>query len=203
MSREVQERIFEPFFTTKSATQGTGLGLAVVRGIMKGHDGAITVYSEPDRGTQFHLYFPAVDAPTSDAGKASGATSLGRGERILYLDDEPALVALAIRHLTRLGYRTDGFTQPAEALTAFARAPNDYDLVVTDMSMPGTTGIDFSRQILALRSDIPIILASGYVRPDEVERALAVGIRKVIWKPATIGEMAEILAAELANGRDG
>jgi len=108
--REVLDRIFEPFFTTKAPNAGTGLGLSVVRGIMKNHDAAISVYSEPNRGTRFHLYFPAVSSRTQVAEPVKAAPKRGRGERILYLDDEESLVILAKRMLERMGYVVTGST---------------------------------------------------------------------------------------------
>jgi CheY-like chemotaxis protein len=123
----------------------------------------------------------------------------GQGERVLYVDDEAALVSLTTRLLQRMGYEAAGFTDAQEALTAFAAAPDEFDLVVTDMAMPRMTGIDFAQQVLAIRPDIPVLLASGYVRPEEAERAREAGIRKVIWKPSTLSEMGLILREELAR----
>jgi PAS domain S-box-containing protein len=198
MRREVMERIFEPFFTTKAPSAGTGLGLSVVRGILKNHDAAISVYSELNRGTRFHLYFPAANSQAQAPPPASKAADhRGRGERILYLDDEESLVILAKRMLERMGYRVTGFKDPAEALAAFAAAPQDFDLVLTDLSMPGMSGMDVSRQILRIRPEIPVLLATGYVRTEDVEQARAIGIREVIWKPQTIGEMGDLLAQQL------
>ncbi len=199
MTRDVTEHIFEPFFTTKPKGQGTGLGLSVVQGIMKNHDGAITVYSEPGRGTRFHLYFPVHEGAVSKTAPASVESPRGNGERVLYLDDEAALVSLSGRLLQRMGYVPVGFTEAEEALAAFTASPHEFDLVLTDMAMPRMSGIDFAQRVLSVRPDIPVLLASGYVRPDEVERALAAGIRKVIWKPSTITEMGAILREELAR----
>jgi PAS domain S-box-containing protein len=198
MTREIMERIFEPFFTTKPANAGTGLGLSVVRGILKNHDAAINVYSELNRGTRFHLYFPASTHPAQVADLAKKLTpNRGRGERILYLDDEESLVILAKRMLERMGYHVTGFNDAEKALAAFAAAPQDFDLVLTDLSMPGMSGMEVSRQVLQIRPDIPVLLATGYVRNEDVEQARAIGIREVIWKPQTIGEMGDLLAQQL------
>jgi PAS domain S-box-containing protein len=194
IAREIVDRIFEPFFTTKSATSGTGLGLAVVRGILKNHDAAISVYSEPQRGTRFHVYFPAVQDRKRAAPQVPAAARPGRGERILYLDDEESLVILAKRMLERMGYRVTGFSDPAKALAAFEVAPDEFDLVLTDLSMPGMSGMDVSSRVLAIRPDIPVLLATGYVRAEDVELARSIGIREVIWKPQTISEMGAMLA---------
>jgi PAS domain S-box-containing protein len=199
MTRDVLERVFEPFFTTKPQGTGTGLGLAVVRGIIKSHDGAITVYSEPGKGTQFHLYFPAVEGTTASVPKLATPPSQGEGQRILYIDDEDALVTLARRLLERLGYRVAGFSIPEAALAAFEAAPNEFDLVLSDLSMPGLSGIDVARRVLEIRPDIPVLLASGYVRNEDVEVARSIGVREIIWKPATINEMGELLKRVLAQ----
>jgi PAS domain S-box-containing protein len=199
MPREVLERIFEPFFTTKPHGSGTGLGLAVVRGIMKSHDGAITVYSEPGKGTLFHLYFPVVEGTASRPAQAPPPPRKGSGQHILYLDDEAALVVLARRLLERLGYHVSGFSSATEALAAFEAAPDQFDLVLSDLSMPGITGIDVARRVLEIRPDVPVLLASGYVRAEDVELARSIGVREVIWKPATINEMGELLGRVLAK----
>jgi PAS domain S-box-containing protein len=195
--REIIDRIFEPFFTTKAPNAGTGLGLSVVRGILKNHDAAINVYSEPGRGTRFHLYFPVAQniAPVASAEQVE--PKRGRGERILYLDDEESLVILAKRMLERMGYQVTAFNDSAQALAAFKTAPDDFDLVLTDLSMPGMSGMEVSRQMLEIRPDIPVLLATGYVRNEDVEQARSIGIREVIWKPQTIGEMGDVLAQQL------
>ena len=199
MTREVLERIFEPFFTTKPLGSGTGLGLAVVRGIIKSHDGAITVYSEPGKGTHFQLYFPAVEGTAAQAPQLAVAPVKGKGQRILYLDDEDALVLLARRLLERLGYQVAGFSSASEALAAFEAGPDQFDLVLSDLSMPGITGIDVARRVLEIRPGMPVLLASGYVRAEDVELARALGVREVIWKPTTINEMGELLGRILAK----
>ena len=165
---------------------------------MKNHDAAISVYSEVNRGTRFHLYFPEASNAAQVSQLASKEEAKpGRGERILYLDDEESLVILAKRMLERMGYHVTGFNDAAKAIAAFAAAPQDFDLVLTDLSMPGISGMDVSRQILAIRPDIPVLLATGYVRTEDVEQARAIGIREVIWKPQTIGEMGDLLAQQL------
>src|SRR5690349_8813729 len=162
MTREVAERIFEPFFTTKPQGRGSGLGLSVVQGVMKNHEGAITVYSEVGRGTRFHLYFPVLENAVDQAPATNQEAPLGQGERVLYLDDEAALVSLTTRLLQRMGYEPTGFTDARRAVEAFTAAPRQFDLIVTDMAMPGMSGIDFAERILAIRPDIPVLLASGY-----------------------------------------
>jgi CheY-like chemotaxis protein len=200
MPAEVRERIFEPFFTTKPQGQGTGLGLSVVRGIMKGHDGAITVYSQPGKGTQFRLYFPIVRSAATPL-TSTPTTTRGSGERILYVDDEVALVELAKHLLARLGYTVEGHADMHAAVAAFAAAPQNYDVVLTDLSMPGGSGLDVARQILAIRADVPILLASGYIRPEDADDARRAGIREIIWKPFTAQELGTVIARVLEERR--
>jgi PAS domain S-box-containing protein len=192
MSPEVLRRVFEPFFTTKG-TAGTGLGLSVVHGIMRDHEGAITVESELGRGTTFHLLFPAATA----AGTAPAAGTVervrGRGEHIMLVDDEESLVFVTSRILTRLGYRCTIFTSPHDALQAFRTSPRGFDAVVTDLSMPGMSGLDLIHAIKALRGDVPIAIASG--TPAESDRAKTADADAMIHKPATIDELAEAVSA--------
>lgn len=199
MDKETIARIFDPFFTTKPMGQGTGLGLSVVEGIMKGHGGAVTVYSQPDKGTTFRLYFPAVEAPVEKTVTERPKISSSGGESILYVDDEESLVMLAGRILKRLGYKVTGQTNPMHALAKFRSSPYDYDLVVTDLSMPGMSGFELIRELLAIRPDIPIVLTSGYIRPEDNESALQNGVRATIMKPNTIEELGRTLEQILRN----
>jgi PAS domain S-box-containing protein len=193
MDKRTVERIFDPFFTTKPAGQGTGLGLSVVHGIMRGHQGAITVYSQPRKGTSFHLYFPAVQSAVSVEPAQTGAADRVRGEHVLYVDDETTLVHLATRTLGRLGYRVTGHDDPQQALTEFTAHPQDFDAVVTDLSMPGMSGFELARALLAVRPDIPLVMTSGYVRPQDEETARSIGVRAVILKPSTVEELGVVL----------
>jgi PAS domain S-box-containing protein len=189
MDRETLDRIFEPFFTTKPAGRGTGLGLAVVRGIVKNHDGAITVASEPGRGSRFDVYFPVVDGEVTGKHQHVVEALHGNGERILFLDDEEPLVRLASRMLERLGYRVEAHTRASEALEMFRSQPGKFDLVLTDLSMPGASGMDFARSVLDIRPDVPVILTTGYIDPDDLDLVQRIGVREVILKPTTIEEM--------------
>jgi hypothetical protein len=148
MGSDTMERIFEPFFTTKGLGQGTGLGLSVVHGIVKSHEGAVGVQSQPGRGATFHIYFPAIDAAVEDETAATPAVLYGKGEHILFVDDEEALVFLAKRTLERMGYRVSAFIHPLEALAAFARDPHGFDAVVTDISMPKMPGPELAARLL-------------------------------------------------------
>ena len=187
------ERIFDPFFTTKPAGEGTGLGLSVVHGIMRGHGGAVTVYSQPGKGTTFHLYFPAAEAQARVEQGRQDAVTRVRAERVLYVDDEHALVQLARRALERLGYQVTGYHDPAEALQDFKARPDAFDVVVTDLSMPGMSGFELARAVLATRPDIPLLMTSGYVRAQDEETARKIGVRAVILKPSTADDLGKVL----------
>jgi CheY-like chemotaxis protein len=189
MSRDTLDRIFEPFFTTKPAGRGTGLGLAVVRGIVRNHDGAITVSSEPGKGTRFDVYFPVIGGEVTGKHQQVVQAFHGNGERVLFLDDEEPIVLLASRMLNRLGYKVEAHTRAVDALADFRSRPGAFDLVLTDLSMPGASGMDFARNVLAIRPDVPVIMTTGYIDPDDLDLARRIGVREVILKPTTIEEM--------------
>ncbi len=193
MDKPTLERIFDPFFTTKPVGQGTGLGLSTVHGIMQSHHGALTVYSQPGKGTVFHLYFPSLTEVQAEPAQAPPPLSNASGERLLYVDDERALVDLSTRILGRLGYEVIGFTEPDRALQAFRAHPQDFAAAVTDLSMPGMSGFELSRALLDVRPDLPIVMTSGYVRPEDQETALQIGIRELIPKPNTAHELGRVL----------
>ncbi|HYE75598.1 MAG TPA: PAS domain S-box protein, partial [Blastocatellia bacterium] len=196
MDRATMNRIFDPYFTTKSAGQGTGLGLSVVHGLVKSLGGSINVYSQPDKGTSFHLYFPI---PTETIHTTDNKTDsnkkniVGHHERILYVDDEESLVTLITRTLKRLGYHVTGFSNPFEALEAFRSCSDEFDVVITDLSMPGLSGFELARELMAIRPNIPIIMTSGYLRPEDQEAASHIGIRELILKPDTVDELGQAL----------
>ncbi len=195
MAGSTLSRIFEPFFTTKPAGLGTGLGLSVAHGIMRSHGGAISVDSQLGHGTTFHLYFPALDtdAAAADTEVLPPPVSLGRGEHILYIDDERALVRLTERLFRRLNYRISGCTRADEALMQFAAQPAEYDLVITDFNMPGMSGMDIAKELLKIRPDVPIVLVSGYLRAAEMEQARALGIREVLTKPSAVQDLVTVV----------
>lgn len=191
MDPQTVERIFDPFFTTKGPGEGTGLGLAVLHGIMQAHDGLVTVHSQPGKGTSFNLYFPAARGPAPATTGERRALPRGGGEHILVVDDEPALVGIARRALGQLGYRVTGYTHPAEALAEFRQDPRKFDLVLCDLTMPQMSGLDFAGQLLQIRPEIPMLLTSGNgaaLEPDALHR---LGIRELLDKPFTIQALAE------------
>ncbi len=201
MSPEIVERIFDPFFTTKPVGQGTGLGLSIVHGIMRSSGGAVTVQSGPGKGTAFHLFFPAAqEVSQANATGVLPALSRGGGQHVLFIDDEDAIVRLGTLNLTRLGYRVTGCTDPKDALRQFHRDPRAFDAVVTDLSMPGMSGFDCAREMLAARPDLPILLTSGYMRPEDEAQAKDIGIRAISTKPDALNELGETLSEMLTSG---
>jgi signal transduction histidine kinase/ActR/RegA family two-component response regulator len=188
----LQNRIFDPFFTTKSKEEGTGLGLSVVYGIVNGHEGAISVYSEPERGASFSVYLPRIIHEEIAGGNLS-ACVVGGAERILFVDDETALVDIATSMLSTLGYAVTGVASSTEALDLFRAGPQRFDLVMTDMTLPKMTGIDLSREILQIRPDIPIILCSGIREAETEKQVQLLGIRAYCIKPLTMRELSGII----------
>jgi PAS domain S-box-containing protein len=195
MDAAMLERIFEPFFTTKAIDEGTGLGLSVVHGIVRGHGGAIVVDSTPGIGTTFQLYFPAVDAPVTVHHPAAAVSVLprGRDQHVLYLDDDEALVSLVSRMLARQGYRVSGYTLANEALDAVRADPGGFDLVVSDYNMPGMSGLDVARELRGIRPDLPVAVTSGYITDELREKAPLAGVRHLIYKPDTVDELCEVV----------
>ncbi len=192
-----QARIFEPFFTTKATGQGTGLGLAVVHGIVQAHDGAIVVDSQIGTGTTFHVYLPAVAPVATTIPIGAVALSPGQGQHIVFVDDEPALVELGKDLLSDLGYRVTGFTSPQAALTALRERPHDVDLLISDLTMPEMSGLELARALLALRADLPIIIATGYSGALTQEQVQTTGIRALLIKPAVLETLAATVHEQL------
>jgi CheY-like chemotaxis protein len=193
MDEATRARIFDPFFTTKAPGEGTGLGLSVVHGIMKALGAHIDVESEPGVGTTFRLYFPAVDSEVASDAKPDVRPTLGHGERVMFVDDEPMVVKLAVRLLTTLGYTAEAYQRPAEALEAFRADPAAYALVITDLAMPVLSGFDLARGMLAERADLPIVLMSGNLGPDERATALRIGMREAVLKPPSLPALSELI----------
>lgn len=198
MSAETLSRIFEPYFTTKPKGEGTGLGLAVVHGIVKSFNGAITVYSEPGHGTTFNIYLPAIRGSAGDT-TAPAARHLPRGNaRILLVDDDPILVDIGKQMLDHLGYQVEGYTSSTDAIAAFRSQPDRFDLVLTDITMPHLTGDQMVKMIFALRPDIPVILCTGFSESIGEERARDLGVKAFVMKPLVLEELARVVHAALA-----
>jgi signal transduction histidine kinase/ActR/RegA family two-component response regulator len=200
IAAEIQQRIFEPYFTTKSPGKGTGMGLAIIHGIVTSYGGFITCASEPGQGTTFRVFFPASEAEKEETTvKPSGTVPQGRRERILYVDDEAALVELGTTMLQRLGYEVTARSCSLEALQIFHDQPEHFDVVITDQTMPMMTGADLARRILQVRPEIPIILCTGYSNLVDAEQAKSWGISAFAMKPMTRQHMAVLLRTVLDN----
>ena len=202
MNRRVMKRIFDPYFTTKEKGVGTGLGLAVVDGIVKTHGGAITAYSEPEKGATFHVYLPRIEHPEA-AVEAEGIEPFPTGhERILFVDDEKVLVDIGKQMLERLGYQVTPRTSSTEALEAFRAQPEKFDLVITDQTMPNMTGETLAKELTQIRPDIPVILCTGYSEIPSERKLGASAVRDVVRKPIIVREMANSIrrVLEKSNG---
>ncbi len=197
MDEATLARVFEPFFTTKEVGKGTGLGLSLVYGIVIDSGGGIDVTSAPGSGTRFAIYLPRVDAPAFAADDPAAPIARGNGERVLVVDDEEALVAVASEVLTRIGYHPVGCADGSAALAAFEAPTGRIDAVIADEVMPGLTGTQLAMALRKRRPDLPIVLMSGYTGPMLTERALGVGITEILKKPVQSREIASALARVL------
>ncbi len=197
---EAMNRIFDPFFTTKSKDQGTGLGLSVVHGIVKDYGGTITVYSEPDKGTTFNLYFPIIEGKAGERHKEDTIIPTGT-ERILVVDDEKAIIDIIKRTLTSLGYVVEARTSSLEALELFKVMPDKFDLFITDMTMPQMTGDKLALELIKIRPDIPVILCTGFSENVTQERADTIGIKAFLLKPLLREEMAHTIRKVLDEAK--
>jgi PAS domain S-box-containing protein len=192
----IMGRIFDPYFTTKEVGRGTGMGLAVVHGIVTHHGGAISVQSVLDQGASFQVYLPVRQEEPLRASPPTGALPSGQ-ERILFVDDELALVNMGKEFLERLGYEVLTETSSKEALALFIRQPDRFDLVITDMTMPSMTGDRFAKELRRIRPDIPIILCTGFSHHLNEEAARAIGIGAFLMKPFVLRELAETIRTVL------
>ena len=193
-------RIFEPFFTTKPVGEGTGLGLSVAHGIAQVHEGAIVVDSQAGKGATFTLYLPAAEtqslAPTAKEGDSSAAATdaMGSGQHILYIDDDESLVLLVRRLLGRRGYRVSAYTDQRAALDALRADPAGFDLVLADYNMPGMSGLDVAREVRAIRADLPVAVASGFIDEKLRAEAPAAGVRELVFKADAVEDLCEAFA---------
>jgi CheY-like chemotaxis protein len=191
------QRIFEPYFTTKEPGKGTGLGLAVVHGIVKAHNGAIQVTSEVGEGTAFDVFLPRAEG-YDRATETKTAETLSTGsERILLVDDEKALADIEQQILTLQGYKVEVRACPIEALEAFRANPQGFDLVLTDMTMPQMTGMKMAKQMITIRPDIPVILCTGFSDQINEDQAHSAGIKALLLKPLLAREMSEAIRKTL------
>ncbi|MBF0549893.1 MAG: response regulator [Deltaproteobacteria bacterium] len=193
MDKATQERIYDPFFTTKAPGEGTGMGLSVVHGIVTSHKGLITAYSEPGKGSTFHIFLPLVDMACDNGRQPDIIIPLGAGEHVLLVDDEEMIVDIWKAMLENIGYRVTATTLSAEALTIFRDQPEAFDLIITDQTMPHLTGIELTREIVKIRSDIPIILCTGFSEAVTREKIKEIGIRELVMKPIITTEIAQVI----------
>ncbi len=194
------DKIFDPYYTTKEVGKGTGMGLAIVRGIVRSHNGAIQVFSESGIGSTFKIHFPVYSGAYKEEEIEKRVVAEGTG-RILLVDDDVNLLEIISRHLRRIGYEVDVFENPVKALERFSQASKEYDLVVTDMTMPQMTGDVLAQNILSINPELPIFLCTGYSNIIDEDRALEIGIRRYFEKPVVFAKFAHALREELVNNQ--
>ena len=192
MPPEILEKIFDPFFTTKEKGEGTGMGLSVVHGIVHSHGGTIYAYSEPGKGSTFKVFFPAIESLLTSGGKIDILIPTGT-ERILFIDDEPAIVRMGKQILESIGYEVVTRTSSIEALEYFKARPNNFDLVVTDMTMPKMTGDVLASKLMKIKPNIPVILCTGFSARIDEKKAMSMGIRAFVSKPILKRDIAETI----------
>lgn len=198
---EYMERIFEPYFSTKEKASGTGMGLAMVHGIVKGQGGQITVESEVGKGTTFRIFLPVAYQETSVDEVVELAALKGGTGQILLVDDEDQVVQVTGEILKNLGYSVTGKTSPKDALKTFTDNPDKFDLVITDLTMPELTGLELSAQIKKIRNDIPLILITGYSDQVSREAAQQSGINEYCMKPISMRALSTVIDKFLGRGR--
>jgi CheY-like chemotaxis protein len=197
---DIRERIFEPYFTTKETGKGTGMGLAIVHGIVKAYGGVITCQSQPGEGTVFDVYLPVIEDAALLEIESPDIPQLGR-EHILYIDDKETLAEMGKDMLERLGYRVTTRTSSIEALSIFQDQPDSVDLVISDQTMPEMTGYDLARRMLQIRPDLPIILCTGYSSQVSEEKARAYGIKGFALKPLERKDISVFIRKVLDEGK--
>jgi len=191
-------RIFEPYFTTKETGKGTGLGLSVIHGIVRNSGGTITVSSELSKGTTFNVYLPVIHKEESLEVKA-GESLIRGSETVMVVDDEHSMIIISQEILEGLGYKVIGCTDSLEALELFREKPEKYDLILTDLTMPKMTGLSLANKILSIRSDIPVILATGYAEGIDQEMIKKSGIRALLHKPFSADKLSQTIYNVLHN----
>jgi PAS domain S-box-containing protein len=204
MDEETKNKIFEPYFTTKEPGKGTGLGLAVVHGIVKSHHGSITLYSEPGQGTTFHVYLPKVLTDEQALVSKEDKEELkGGDESIMLVDDEKDIVTFAKDALEKFGYKVKPFSNAVQAFQEFKMQPDLFDIVITDMTMPYMTGTELAQKLIEIKPDIPIILCTGYSELVHKEKAYAMGIAGYLEKPVIIEDLIRIVRNTLSEKSTG
>jgi CheY-like chemotaxis protein len=197
ITAEVAEHLCEPFFTTRAAQSGTGLGLAVVHGVVAEFGGGIDVQSQPGQGARFTLYLPESEDATAAAGPVAPPAAAGAGQRILVVDDQPELVAMTEELLQGLGYQAAGHTDPEAALATLREEPAGFAALITDEVMPGLSGTQLARAARELAPGMPVLLVSGYGGVSLAQRAADAGVNRVLPKPLQRAELARVLGEML------
>ena len=196
---KIMDRIFDPYYTTKEVGKGTGMGLSVIHGIVKSHDGGVRVESKLGEGTLFEIYFPALEKMSEEEKKSEGQIK-GGSEKILFVDDEESVVKLNHQLLERLGYQVQSTTKPLEALEWFKADPDQFDVIITDMTMPRLTGDRLAAEVLKIRPQMSVIICTGYSERMSTEKAEALGARKYLEKPIDLLNLASSLR-EVIEGK--
>jgi PAS domain S-box-containing protein len=199
MDPDVQNKIFEPYFTTKKPGEGTGLGLAVVHGIVIAHGGALRVDSQKSNGTRFRVYLPVADHEEAQTEPQPSGPLAGGDESIMFVDDEESLCAAWAFRLRRLGYEVETFSDPLQAEEAYAGNPSGYDLLVTDQTMPGLLGSELASRLMEITPSLPVILCTGYSQVIDEPQAREMGIKAFVMKPYTSDQLAQIIRGILDN----
>ena len=198
IDQQTQQRIFEPYFTTKAIGKGTGLGLSVILGIVKEYKGLITVDSEPEKGSTFRVYLPAITQKVKKSAETDTAKPVPAGvERILTVDDESIIIAFHKKILSHLGYTVTTMSSSEEAYTAFKNDPQSFDLLITDQTMPVLSGSKLASEVLSIRPDMPIILCTGYSSTLSEEKAMEIGIKKFLTKPVDSHDLQKAVRSAL------
>jgi PAS domain S-box-containing protein len=192
ISHEILSRIFDPYYTTKKPGEGTGIGLSVVQGIVRSHDGFVTVDSKPEQGTCFMVFLPIIVSEKTPQTMSS-TQIVGGNERLLFVDDEQLVQQMGHQMLERLGYQVTSRSSSLEALELFERAPDQFDLVITDMTMPDLTGDQLAKRISDIRPDLPIILLTGYSNRLDHKNIAEAGVQAILYKPLVKNDLASAI----------
>ncbi len=200
MTCAIRARVFEPFFTTKAVGHGTGLGLAVVHGIVRTHGGTIQVESTPGAGTRFDLYFPLQPSPGLEPAALApeAAAPRGHGQHVLYIDDDPAMIMMMEILLQRAGYHVTVFEHPLAALAAVRASPSGFDVVVSDFNMPEMNGMELAQALAQIAPGLPVVITSGFISDEMRQRAAELRIA-MLQKEYTLERLTGLVHAVLAS----
>jgi CheY-like chemotaxis protein len=196
MSAETQERIFDPYFTTKAQGEGSGMGLSVVQGIVSSLNGTVSVDSVVGKGSTFNIYLPAVETQDLQVQEQPN-TIVGGREHILFVDDELPLTRMISQLLSKMGYRVTTYSNPVAALEQFRNAPEQFDLIISDVTMPQMAGPDMAREMMKIRPALPVLLCTGYSAKITEQMASNIGSCALIYKPLVLDELSVAIRSAL------